>query len=174
MRIIPGRYGGYGLRPPRAGSASRMVDPIPEGWKNTLARAEKALAEPFRGSPLMGRLSLGSSRCGRVGYRPSLCGMPLTLSSHRSPQSRRKWPLQSIDSYTGRTCYSSIWSGFTGGRPSPSGTLPELQHTIHLSHVGVECLGRHITMRPGAQALLHTGDVSEASGAMMGGISTRL
>jgi hypothetical protein len=31
MAIIPGRYGGYGVRPPRPGSASRMVDPIPEG-----------------------------------------------------------------------------------------------------------------------------------------------
>ena len=49
MTIIPGRYGGYGVRSPRPGSASRMVDPMPEGWKNTYARAEKALAEPFRG-----------------------------------------------------------------------------------------------------------------------------
>ena len=31
MAIIPGRYGGYGVRLPRPGSASRMVDPIPVG-----------------------------------------------------------------------------------------------------------------------------------------------
>jgi hypothetical protein len=59
MAIIPGRYGGYGVRPPRPGSASRMVDPIPEGWKNTYARAERALAEPFRGVTTDGQVIPG-------------------------------------------------------------------------------------------------------------------
>jgi hypothetical protein len=59
MSIIPGRYGGYGVRPPRPGSASRMVEPIPEGWKNTYARAEKALAEPFRGVTTDGKVVPG-------------------------------------------------------------------------------------------------------------------
>jgi len=59
MAVIPGRYGGYGVRPPRPGSASRMVDPIPEGWKNTYARAEKALAEPFRGVTTDGKVVPG-------------------------------------------------------------------------------------------------------------------
>jgi len=49
MAIIAGRYGGYGVRPPRLGSASRMVDPIPEEWKNTYARAARAWrAVPWR------------------------------------------------------------------------------------------------------------------------------
>jgi hypothetical protein len=59
MSIIPGRYGGYGVRLPRPGSASRMVEPIPEGWKNTYARAEKALAEPFRGVTTDGKVVPG-------------------------------------------------------------------------------------------------------------------
>ena len=33
-----------------------MVEPIPEGWKNTYARAEKALAEPFRGVTTDGKI----------------------------------------------------------------------------------------------------------------------
>jgi hypothetical protein len=74
----------------------------------------------------------------------------------------------------GRTCCGSIWSSFTGRRPNPPGALLELQHTIHLSHAGVERLGRHIIRRPGAQALLHTGDVPEDGGATMGGTSTCL
>src|SRR5262245_13316973 len=40
MAIIPGRYGGYGVRPPRPGSASRMVDPIP-------VRQSQDLPSPF-------------------------------------------------------------------------------------------------------------------------------
>lgn len=48
MAIIPGRYGGYGIRPPRPGSARRLVEPVPESWQNVSARAAKALAEPFR------------------------------------------------------------------------------------------------------------------------------
>jgi hypothetical protein len=59
MSIIPGRYGGYGVRPLRPGSASRMVEPIPEGWKNTYARAEKALAEPFHGVTTDGKVVPG-------------------------------------------------------------------------------------------------------------------
>jgi hypothetical protein len=59
MSIIPGRYGGYGVRPPHPGSAGHMVDPIPEGWKNTYARAERALAEPFRGVTTDGKVVPG-------------------------------------------------------------------------------------------------------------------
>ena len=33
-----------------------MVEPTPEGWKNTYARAEKALAEPFRGVTTDGKI----------------------------------------------------------------------------------------------------------------------
>ena len=58
MSIIPGRYGGYGVRPPRPGSASRMVEPIPEGGR-TYARAERALAEPFRGVTIDGQVIPG-------------------------------------------------------------------------------------------------------------------
>jgi hypothetical protein len=36
-----------------------MVEPIPEGWKNTYARAEKALAEPFRGVTTDGKVVPG-------------------------------------------------------------------------------------------------------------------
>jgi len=36
-----------------------MVEPIPEGWKNTYARAERALAEPFRGVTTDGQVIPG-------------------------------------------------------------------------------------------------------------------
>ena len=36
-----------------------MVEPIPDGWKNTYARAEKALAEPFRGVTTDGQVVPG-------------------------------------------------------------------------------------------------------------------
>lgn len=68
MTIMPGRYGGYGVRPPRPGSASRMVDPIPEGWKNTYARAAKALAEPFRSVTTDGKVVPGLFRAAADGY----------------------------------------------------------------------------------------------------------
>jgi hypothetical protein len=59
MAIIPGRYRGYGVRPPHPGSAGHMVDPIPEGWKITYTRAERALAEPFRGVTTDGQVVPG-------------------------------------------------------------------------------------------------------------------
>jgi Protein of unknown function (DUF3500) len=59
MAIIPGRCRGYGVRPPHPGSAGPMVDPIPEGWKNTYTRAEMALAEPFRGFTTDGQVVPG-------------------------------------------------------------------------------------------------------------------
>jgi hypothetical protein len=63
MSIIPGRYGGYGVRPPRPGSASRMVEPIPEGWKNACARAERPWRSLSVVSPLTEGLSIASSAC---------------------------------------------------------------------------------------------------------------
>ena len=77
MSIIPGRYGGCGVRPPRPGSASRMVAPIPEGWKNTYARAEKALAEPFRGVTTEGNVVPGLFSLQKTGSRPHPPEAPL-------------------------------------------------------------------------------------------------
>jgi hypothetical protein len=42
-------YGGYTVRPKGPGSARHWVDPPPENWQRAIARAEAALAEPYRG-----------------------------------------------------------------------------------------------------------------------------
>src|SRR5438128_11918793 len=86
MAIIPGRYGGYGVRPPRPGSASRMVDPIPEGWKNTYARAERALAERLRGVTTDGQVIPGlfSLQQTAIATRPvkdAACGFIASLTA---------------------------------------------------------------------------------------------
>src|SRR5262245_14524268 len=49
MSAEPGQYGGYGIRPRPPGSARHWLEPVPEGWQRNIARAEAALAEPFRG-----------------------------------------------------------------------------------------------------------------------------
>src|SRR5262245_2025455 len=98
MAIIPGRYGGYGVRPPRPGSASRMVDPIPEGWKNTYARAERALAEPFRGITTDGQVVPGLFSLQQTGVstRPVKDAADAFISSLTAAQ--QKVALHPIDS----------------------------------------------------------------------------
>jgi hypothetical protein len=49
MSVVPGKYAGYGIRPKGPGSARRWMDPLPEAWVRNMARAQTALAEPFRG-----------------------------------------------------------------------------------------------------------------------------
>ena len=49
MSAEPGQYGGYGIRPRPPGSARHWMEPVPEGWQRNIARAEAALAQPFRG-----------------------------------------------------------------------------------------------------------------------------
>ena len=92
MSIIPGRYGGYGVRPPRPGSASRMVDPIPEGWKNTHARAERALAEPFRGVTTDGQVVPGLFSLQRDWRFHQASEGRGDASSRRSRRRSRRWP----------------------------------------------------------------------------------
>lgn len=49
MSSTPGRYAGYGIRPKGPGSARQNIEPVPELWIRQTARAEAALAEPFKG-----------------------------------------------------------------------------------------------------------------------------
>jgi hypothetical protein len=56
MSAIPGPYRGYGVRPKGPGSGRRPVEPVPEMWTRATARAESALAEPFRGITTDGRV----------------------------------------------------------------------------------------------------------------------
>jgi hypothetical protein len=42
-------YRGYHVRPRPPGSARAMLEPMPDYWRNTLARAEAAIAQPFVG-----------------------------------------------------------------------------------------------------------------------------
>ena len=52
-------YGGYGVRPRPPGSARRMLEPMPEYWRNALARAEGAIAQPFVGVTTDGKVVPG-------------------------------------------------------------------------------------------------------------------
>ena len=49
MSATPGKYHGYGIRPKGPGSARGLIEPVPDVWKRQMARAERALAEPYRG-----------------------------------------------------------------------------------------------------------------------------
>jgi hypothetical protein len=49
MTESSGSYRGYQARPRPPGSARRMLEPMPDYWRNTLARAEAALGQPFVG-----------------------------------------------------------------------------------------------------------------------------
>ena len=49
MSATRGRYGGYGVRPGKSGSARRWVDPLPELWARQIAREQAALAQPYKG-----------------------------------------------------------------------------------------------------------------------------
>jgi hypothetical protein len=104
MAIIPGRYRGYGVRPPHPGSAGHMVDPIPEGWKNTYTRAERALAEPFRGVTTDGQVVPGLFSLQQTGistkpikdaadaFIASLTAAPQKVAPHPiDSQEWRKW-----------------------------------------------------------------------------------
>ena len=57
-------YGGYTVRPKGPGSARHWLDPLPENWQRAIARAEAALAEPYRGVTTDGQV-----RDGGVGHR---------------------------------------------------------------------------------------------------------
>ena len=55
----PEGYGGYGIRPKGPGSARHWMDPPPEGWQRAIARAETALAQPYRGVTTDGQVVPG-------------------------------------------------------------------------------------------------------------------
>ena len=67
MSAEPGHYGGYAIRPKGPGSARHWVEPVPEGWQRNIARAEAALAEPFRGVTTDGRVAPGLFPLERTG-----------------------------------------------------------------------------------------------------------
>ena len=52
-------YGGYTVRPKGPGSARHWMDPLPENWQRAIARAEAALAEPYRGVTTDGQVVPG-------------------------------------------------------------------------------------------------------------------
>lgn len=49
MSARPGHYAGYGSRKKGPGSARHWMDPVPDLWVRNMARAEAALAEPYKG-----------------------------------------------------------------------------------------------------------------------------
>jgi hypothetical protein len=49
MTARQGNYAGYGIRPKGSGSGRQWIEPVPDLWTRQMAKAEAALAAPYKG-----------------------------------------------------------------------------------------------------------------------------
>jgi hypothetical protein len=110
-----------------------MVEPLPEGWKNVYARAERALAEPFRGVTTDGHVVHGLFALQQTGVstRPIKDAADAFLASLTAAQ--KKIALHPID--------SQEWRKWTNWEQYP------LRHGVSLDQM-------HVSQRQTALALL--------------------
>jgi hypothetical protein len=136
-----GGFRGYGVRTKGLGSARRWIEPIPDLWKRNMARAEVALAEPFRGITqdghvLPGLFSLGERGASTRDVADAARGFLSRLSPRQRASSQHP-----VDSSQWRRWCNWEQYTFRHGVSFEEMTLAQREAALHLLRVSLSARG---------------------------------
>lgn len=136
-----GSYRGHGLRAKGLGSARRWIEPIPDLWKRNMARAEAALAQPFKGITSDGHVVPGLFTLGEGGASTAVIADAARRFIARLSSSQRVSAQHPIDSSHWRRWCNWEQYTFRHGVSFDEMTLAQREAALDLLRVSLSARG---------------------------------